>query len=185
MALTKITDYDIEILEIITEFFKGSNVEDLLKTISSQLEELENMWFQLLDERNIDDAVGWQLDIIGKILNLPRLGRDDVSYRNLLKLKAKINSSYGDPEILIETVKLLYNADDVIYVPNYPAGVIVQQDGDPGLYFLNDLYTIGLVDNIVTTTGDQICTREEDTIATELLEAVIPSGVELTIQNIP
>ena len=182
--VTQITDYDTIIDNLRIQFFDKSNlVEGISKGDNPQYIELEQLYFNLRDRRLLDTAEGVQLDILGEILNLDRFGRDDASYRTLLKLKVDINTSFATPEILIKSVKLLYGATVVNYIPDYPAGVEIEQNGAGGLFVLNNLIAID-TNNLVTISGDNLTTRENDTIAQDLIDAVVPAGVSVTITNI-
>lgn len=181
--MDKITDYSEIVDQLKIEFFGGSNVIDLVNADSPQYNELENMFFNLLSDRWLDTAVGAQLDILGEILNLDRLGRDDESYRTLLNLKVEINTSSGTPEIVIKTVKLLYSATVVNYAPAYPGGFTVTHNGTSALFFTNNLVTT-TADNLVTVDGNNLVTREPDTVADELVDSVIPAGVKVSISTI-
>jgi hypothetical protein len=181
--MVKISDYSDLVNRLKISFFENSNVVDLINSDSPQYNELEDVFFSLTEDRWLDTAQGKQLDILGEILDLERYGRDDESYRTLLNLKVEINTSSGTPEIVIKTVKLLYGATEISYIPAYPAGFEIQHNGASALFFLNNLITT-TGDNIVLLSGDNLTTREPDSIADSLLTSVIPSGVKITITGV-
>lgn len=181
--MEKIIDYSAIVESLKISFFKDSNVVDLINADSPQYDELEDVFFELLENRWLDTAEGAQLDILGEILDLDRYGRDDESYRTLLNLKVEINTSSGTPEIIIKAVKLLYGATEVIYSPAYPAGFNIDHNGTSTLFILNNLVTT-TGDNIVLLTGDNLTVREPDGVAEELVNSVIPSGVKITITGV-
>jgi len=84
---------------------------------------------------------------------------------------------------LISTVKLLYGASVINYIPDYPAGATVEQDGASSLFVLNNLVTTS-GNNLVTTSGNNLVLRKPDTISIELIDSVIPAGVKVTIVQI-
>ncbi len=186
--IEQITDYstldDNRGNKILFDFFRAS--EDFMAVLNGfnpQFEELENTAFQLFTDVWLDTAKGVNLDLLGKLLGLSRLGRDDESYRTLLKLKVDVNVGSGTPELLIGAIRVLYDATTVNYIPDYPAKVEIEQNGELGLFFINNLET-NAGNNLVTLSGDNLTVREIDTTAAQILDNIMPSGVLLTITNI-
>lgn len=122
----KITDYSIfNKNPWLIEFFKDSNLIDILESGDTQSEELEQVFFDLLLNMWIDTASGEQLDVLGVHIGVDRLGRIDSEYRAVLVSQININISSGEPESLIDAVRTLFNTSDVLYKPEYPAKVIM------------------------------------------------------------
>lgn len=76
---------------------------------------------------SIPDAIGAQLDIIGRIVGEPRGGRSDASYRLALRVRVQANKSNGRIEELIAIVLSWADLDPdtsgQVYVHEfYPAG---------------------------------------------------------------
>lgn len=59
------------------------------------VQELENVAWQCLTERWLDTGAGEQLNVIGRIVDLPRLGWTDDAYRLLLGARILVLSSDG------------------------------------------------------------------------------------------
>jgi hypothetical protein len=117
-------------------------------------------------------------------MNLPRNNKNDDSYRTLLKLKAVGFSAYGTTEQIIQAVKFLYNATDVEYIPDYPAGIIIRHNGIGGLYFNTD-FIFNDSNSFVFSDGNQFAFQSLDTISENLLSIVLPAGVSITIETMP
>lgn len=112
------------------------NLEGMLKAFNNQKQELENVFFELLEERlDLNNTVGQQLDNFGKIVDLEREGFDDDFYRILLLVKIGQNVSNGDPERIISTFKLLTQATLVHYqnLGDASIGLSVDTTIDPSL----------------------------------------------------
>lgn len=170
--------------QLILEQFKGNPYFEGLNAIQdTQYNELQAAAFQLMNEVWIETGEGVQLDRIGDIIGLPRFGRDDESYRKLLKIRASINTGSGEPELVIAAIAALYEATTVHYIPDYPAGVEIQHDGVSGLFTLDELVTIA-GDPIETIGGDQLFIKAPDTGAIDILNDLVPSGVDLTVTQI-
>jgi len=71
------------------------------------LQELENVFFQLRDNRWLDTAVGAQLDGLGRILGLHRTSADDEEYRAALYVQVQINVSKSEPERLLALLETI------------------------------------------------------------------------------
>lgn len=97
-----------------------------------QVQEIEDVLFQLLNERSLTDAEGVQLDLIGEILGLARQGGwTDDEYRILLGVRIGINLSNGEPERMINTLDALVESNFVKLTELFPAAVDMRFDGVP------------------------------------------------------
>jgi hypothetical protein len=164
------------------EQFRNTDVQKLLEAIDPQFNELEAAAFDLFTKVWLANATGTQLDVLGIHLGLRREGRTDEMYRVLLDLKSKINTSGGTPEIIIETIKFLYNATEAHYTVDPPAKIEVEQDGIIGLLFYSPIELNG-GDMLVDDVGDQLIFAEPDDLAVAILDSVIPVGVKLTVNQ--
>lgn len=182
--LNKITNYATTTNSILPSRFSGKTAfPGILGINDNQLQDLEDANYEILNNIWLDTAVGSQLDLLGGILALERNGRDDETYRALLYLKVDVNTGSGEPELLIKAVKQLYGATAVHYIPNYPAGVIIEQNGAIGLFLLVELE----IDDggfLILDDGLPLYLRTTDTTAEYLLDLIVPAGVELEIINV-
>ena len=106
------------------------NLEKVLSALMVGIQEIETMFFDLLDGRlDINLAIGEQLDQIGEIVGQDRLNFDDDFYRILLLARIGINVSNGEPERIIDTLKLLTSANFVHYMNLSDAEIAVGSDG--------------------------------------------------------
>jgi hypothetical protein len=101
-----------------------------LADIDRQIQKLKDIW-------DIDNLQGLQLDRVGKLLGVTRAGNTDEYYRINLKLRVLLNSSTGTVNSIIKVIKFIYSSEIVHIVPDYPAGIIIEHDGEgtPGLNF--------------------------------------------------
>jgi len=182
MSIQKIDDYNYNLQFLIQQYKDKEKFRKIIEAMNAKANDLETAQFEIRDNFTIDTAKGVQLDIIGEILGLERDGRDDESYRTLLKVKAEINKSAATPEALIKTATALYNATDVQYVPIYPAKVQLWTDGDIGVYLMFDMELDdgGLME---LDDGGILELQQPDEIAEDLLFEVLPSGVGLILAD--
>jgi len=116
-------------LNLLASQFQGTtqsgdltNFQKLIKSFSLSSQEIQDVLEQLKSERNIDVAVGVQLDGLGQIIGLERLGgQDDEDYREALKFQIFINRSNGTPEEMIRILKFFTNASKIRFIEYYPA----------------------------------------------------------------
>jgi hypothetical protein len=101
------------------------------------LAEVDDQVLTLKDQWDLENVKGHFLDRIGKLLSEHRNGNTDEYYRMLLKLRRLLNTNDGSIPSIIKAVKFLYSSEVVHIVPDYPAGLIIEHDGEgtPGLNF--------------------------------------------------
>lgn len=181
--IIKIDDYDIYLDLLIQAYQDRPKFVQVLQTLTKQCEDIELAIYEFFTEFSINTAVGNQLDLIGRIVGLDRDGRDDDSYRTLLKIKIEINFSAGTPESLIKTAVSLYSAANVQYVPIYPAKVQLWTDGTIGLYQEYDLELDVPGDLMELDDGGTMVLQQPDDIAEDLLFDILPAGVGLLLAD--
>jgi hypothetical protein len=101
------------------------------------LTEVDDQILSLKDQWDLYTVTGSFLDRIGKLLGEPRNGSTDDRYRLFLKLRLLLNTNDGSIPSIIKAIKFIYSSEVVHIVPNYPAGLTVEHDGEgtPGLNF--------------------------------------------------
>jgi len=106
------------------------NLEKVLSSLMAGVQESETMFFDLLNKRlDLNQAVGEQLDQVGTIVGQDRLNFDDDFYRILLLARIGINVSNGEPERIIDTIKLLTSASYIHYMNLNNAEMAIGSDG--------------------------------------------------------
>jgi hypothetical protein len=106
-VISKIEDHvERGLARLPSQFRDKPKLKAFLTVLMTPAQPLEDALWQLLTERDIDTAIGDQLDQIGVIVNQPRLGNDDDTYRRFLYVRIAINRSSGTPEELIRIAKL-------------------------------------------------------------------------------
>lgn len=181
--LTKISDYNDFLTLLIQNFKDKPKFKQMLSLLADQCNDIETALLELLTAFDIDTAIGEQLNVIGRIVGLERNGRDDESYRTLLKVKIAINFSAGTPESLIQAAVNLYNATDVQYVPIYPAKVRLWTNGDIGLFVTFQLELDVPNDLMELDDGGILEVQQPDDIAEDLLFQILPAGVGLILPD--
>lgn len=175
-----ITDYKDFKSFLLSQFQTKERFLGIFNAFSNEMNDLETALFEIRDLFYMDTAVGVQLDIIGRVLDLARNGRTDDSYRALLQVKAALNFNAGTPESLITTAVKFFNATVVQYIPAYPAGVNLWTDGDIGLTIrqLMELDDTGLLE---LDDGGILEVEEPDALSEDILFEILPAGVSLNL----
>jgi len=134
MTIEQINDHAGKAKERLPRFLDGAtNFNALIDIFSSRTQDLETELFNLLDQRNLSDAVGVQLDGLGQILNLEReVGQSDADYRQALIGETGQLALSGQIESLINVFNALTSAVTSDVVEFFPASVLLTAffDGD-------------------------------------------------------
>lgn len=125
-----ITDhYERAINRLAEQFKRKPDLLSLIKGNVDQIQELEYVFDDLKRLRSLNDAAGEQLDGLGDILGLEREGMNDEEYRNALWFQTAVNTSNGEPEMLISVLLRATDATEIIYIDLPPAGIYMFTNG--------------------------------------------------------
>lgn len=105
------------------------NLEAFAKIFLDELEQAYDALFDILKGYALDQAVGAQLDVLGRILDERREGLNDDEYRQILKLKTYIISSDGTVSKVTNCVAGLTGGTIIKWENNFPAGVNISTNG--------------------------------------------------------
>lgn len=127
MSIFQIVDHsDRAVANLISKFDKATKLQDLVRVLVGEVQELDDLIFALISERYLSSAVGAQLDQYGEVLGFKRQGFSDDEYRNLLEARIIANLSEGQIGIIQLVLQKITRASFVLYIPTYPAAYIVQ-----------------------------------------------------------
>lgn len=115
---------------LIEQYKKKPRIQDFLTAVLAQVQEIEDMLWDVLVKRFIDNATDAQLLMIGRIVGQPNPGYDlsdhspgggSDKYRTLIMVKIKVNRSSGRAPQLIEILKLIAGeTSEIFYSEDYP-----------------------------------------------------------------
>jgi hypothetical protein len=127
-AVTPIESYSAEALsKILNQYRESPKLKGLVTAGASGQDELEIAFNEIRDRFYLKSAEGVQLDTIGAIFGLARLGDDDETYRARLRAFAARRFS-GTPNEILNSLRVFFGATYAIYVPVYPAGFSILTD---------------------------------------------------------
>lgn len=110
---------------LIEQFEESENVRALLGTYVKQIQDIEYVTSDVISSRNLSIAFGNGLDIIGERVGESRQFRNDNDYRAAIYFRIFLNSSSGEPETVIEALKVIANANVIHYSEPYPATILL------------------------------------------------------------
>jgi hypothetical protein len=94
MTITQITDHaDRALAFVLSQYDDSPRVRKLVEIIADQVQTLENVAWDVLAKRMLDDATGDILDRYGRIVQLQRLDSTDDEYRTLISVAIAANNS--------------------------------------------------------------------------------------------
>lgn len=110
---------------LIDQYRERPIIEAVLTSYIKQVQDLEDMFFQLLGDRWLDTAQGAQLDGLGQIIGEAREGRDDVDYLQALYARIRINIGSGLLEDIITVIKGIVGDAYTVHVQeSFPAAFL-------------------------------------------------------------
>ena len=115
--------------DMLIDFWKDKPVvQGLLKSKLREVQKLEDLTFQVLNERNVNDAIGAQLDVVGSIVGENRSGRLDAPYRQAILTRIALNRSDGTPPVILDLLNILSGSPVPNIFEHYPASFIAYVD---------------------------------------------------------
>jgi len=128
--IDQITDHAAQAKARLLFQYQGKiNIEALLDSLGGQqIQDLENILFDICSRLDIDNSEGIQLDNIGTIVGQPRNGQNDATYKLFLKAKAGVNVSEGDINRVLSVWKIITGGTIVSLTEIYPASVELFSD---------------------------------------------------------
>jgi hypothetical protein len=138
---TKITTHVQEALDrLLSQYKDKEKINGNIAAFAEQAQPLENAFYDCITLRNIDAAVGEQLDGIGRIVGKERGGRNDAKYRIALYGKIGQNVSEGTPQHCISVFNLITESSYCHMMEHWPAEISFFSDTPPitGSQLLND-----------------------------------------------
>ncbi len=88
-----------------------TNVELLLSALIPGWQDLDDVAQATIVGRQIDDAVGAQLDVLGELVGIARTTDDDDAYRRYIRTQIGINRSRGTTNDIVAVVRLALGPD--------------------------------------------------------------------------
>lgn len=118
--------YPEQTINLLLEYFKNSpELAGIIQKFGEQADLIEDQLTILSNCFDINSSTGDQLNMLGVLVGEPRNGLSDSDYRLMIKFRAIMNNSEGDPEAIINCAKTLSDANKVEYIEIYPARILL------------------------------------------------------------
>jgi hypothetical protein len=133
-GLEHITDHQGRaIRRLVRQYREATNLQGLVSVSTAEHQTLEDEFWKMFVE-TVDSAEDAQLDVYGRIVDQPREGRDDDTYRLWIKVRVRINRSSGSiPEIVGIFMALVSGTTFVRLEEQFPAAIEVHIGYTPAL----------------------------------------------------
>lgn len=101
------TTHADRVSRLIEQWQDKPDLVSILRSYLAQAQDIEDALFEIINERDLDSAVGVQLDTLGRLVKQPRTTSDDARFRTSIRARIAINRSNGTAEDLIKVASLL------------------------------------------------------------------------------
>ena len=131
MAISKINDYDDIARARMLQQFKAvcaPQLDGIVQMFVGEIQEIEDVLFQLLLERTVTTATGDALDAIGAIVGISREGRSNTDYRSAIFVQIQVNNTGGQEAALAALLENLVDPATIDVVEVFPAGLDIAID---------------------------------------------------------
>lgn len=131
MELEYIDDHEDRAVARLPSQYKGKpRLEALLRSWARQAQALEDAAWQVATLGNLDDATTEQLNILGRIVKIPRRTADDDVYRNHVRARGIVNRSHGYVEEIYTALRLFTPAGTGYWIQRIrPATMVITVGG--------------------------------------------------------
>lgn len=106
---------------LVSQFRDKPTLEALVASFVEQIQQLEDVFFELLDFRSLETSFGEQLDGIGSIVGETRQSRADDAYRLAISARIILNLANSTPEDIICLIRALVGDKEVEIKESFPA----------------------------------------------------------------
>lgn len=127
MAEVKSLDVTEGALELLLPQFKEKNIiESIIKGVSAPYQEVVDTSLSIIEKFNIDTDNPALLNLIGKLLNIPRGQETDEEYRQKIQTQVLINRSTGSAGTLLPSLDRIVGVGQYKLTEQFPAEVSVR-----------------------------------------------------------
>lgn len=119
--IEKITNHVEQAQDRLIELYKKPNFKAFTDSFLTQIQDIENETFDVYENRFLFTANGTNLDLLGESLGEFRNGKNDLEYRLAILARVSINIGSGNPDLIINVIRQLYNTNEIVYKEQYPA----------------------------------------------------------------
>lgn len=112
---------ELGLSRLATEFSESENLIAYLKIIMSEFQFLEDVYFDILEKRWLENAENAQLEVLGELVGQPKISLEgmtrpltDEEYKILIRARISKNNTDCSQESIISLVGYVFNVDFVV-----------------------------------------------------------------------
>lgn len=136
---TKIDHVEAGLSRLPSQWIESEKITGLLTSWLNRANELEDLLFEIKDQRSLFDAVGVQLDVLGALFGVDRAGRTDDDYRQAILNEVTVQTSDGTTEPFMQVLRVKSGSDYVDFWEHSPADVHARMGEGFNIYTYSDL----------------------------------------------
>ena len=110
---TEINHVELGLERNLSQWKDSPNLQGLFQSFLEQSDVLEDVLFQILQDRGIYEAVGEQLDVIGALFGIDRGNKTDEQYRAAILQKISTINTDGTSEVFMQVLRNISNSSFV------------------------------------------------------------------------
>lgn len=95
------------LVKLIGPFWGKPRIASILLSYLNQVQLLEDTCWEVLERYTVDGADTARLDVLGRIVGVPRFWSDDETYRSVIRGKIRTNLSRGLGNDIVEVFQLM------------------------------------------------------------------------------
>jgi hypothetical protein len=95
------------LVKLIGPFWGKPRIAALLQSYINQVQRIEDVCWDILERYTVDGADSARLDVLGRVVGVPRLWSSDDIYRAVIRGKIRTNLSRGLTNDIIEVLQLV------------------------------------------------------------------------------
>lgn len=179
---TQDLNHVVEARTLIIEQFKNTKyITGFLDAYSRRVQELEGVFFDILDSRILDNATGDQLDKLGDLVGEERLGRDDDQYKPAIRIRIRVNKSQGRSKDILDVAVLCANpAERIGYLEYMYSNFDVELYGIEGEQYIASLLNLT---RMATSYGQLVTSDLDRSALLQLDDAANPDSSIMTVTD--
>lgn len=124
--IQKVVDHAARALSRLAVQYKSAPLlAKVLGVFTSQVQDIENAVYDTLVGMRLENAVGAQLDVLGRVVGQDRESANDAEYRLRIAARRAANNSIGSAESVYRVFDILLPTHTLAMEPQYPAAFVL------------------------------------------------------------
>lgn len=120
------------ILSLNPVFWGKPRIASFVWALATEVQELEDATFTVIERRTVDAAGDAQLEVLGRLVRQPNTGGFETElYRALIKARIRTNRSHGSLRDILETLRLIHPTGAGWFIAGWATlGLVIDDAGE-------------------------------------------------------